>query len=625
MSLSAAPLAKAPDSLDGDSDQQVLQKLLDFLGKTLEPYYGFQSLFAFKQKFQSRAPPDVPGVPRLDGPRRDRGGGGPGLHARRRPCGTGPRRAGRCSSPTRHRWPPLTEPAKAPTPFELQSSIVAAARASGRPVLDAGRGQPNWVATIPRAGYLALATFAINAAANAGDVDGRGRAPETAGLANRLHETLAGPIKAGSKGSTFLAEAVAYGIDELGFEPDAWVGELTTAILGAGYPSPTRMLVHLEQVAERYMTTVMNTPPAPIGTYKVFATEGGAAAMAYVFNTLRENHVISAGDAIAMATPIFTPYLQIPVLEDFGFRVVEIQASHNTDHRFEDHALDKLLDPSIKAFFVINPGNPDSRAITPERMRELHDLVVAQRPDLVIVADTAYAAFIDGFRGTIGHLPRNVICIHSYSKTFGATGNRLGFVAVHGENVLDDLLRAQSPEVRRAARERYRSVTSDADSMPFVDRLVADSRDVALHNIAGLATPDQVQMGLFSLYHLLPSGQAYIEGIRTELGAREHALLDPLGIDAPGGEDSLYYALVDTMQVIRLRHGDRAEAIAEAIEPWQIARRLADQHGVVVLPGQLFDADSWDVRISLASLTIAELEQVGTAMSTVIDELTDDL
>jgi phosphatidylglycerol lysyltransferase len=51
LSLSAAPLAKASDELGGNSDQQVLQKLLDFLGTTLEPYYGFQSLFAFKQKF----------------------------------------------------------------------------------------------------------------------------------------------------------------------------------------------------------------------------------------------------------------------------------------------------------------------------------------------------------------------------------------------------------------------------------------------------------------------------------------------------------------------------------------------------------------------------------------------
>lgn len=518
----------------------------------------------------------------------------------------------------------MSKPAKVLTPFELQSSIGAAARASGRPVLDAGRGQPNWVATVPRAGYLALFSFALDQAA-AGATDGRGRAPAAAGLAAALEETLAGPIAAGDKGSTFLAEAIAYGIAEFDFEPDPWISELTTAILGAGYPSPTRMLVHLEKVVERYMTTVMNAPAAPVGTYKVFATEGGAAAMAYVFNTLRENHIVGPGDAIAMATPIFTPYLQIPVLEDFGFRVVEIQASHNTDHRFEEHALDKLLDPTIKAFFVVNPGNPDSRAISPERMRELHDLVVATRPDLVIVADTAYAAFIDGFRGTIGHLPRNVICIHSYSKTFGATGNRLGFVAVHGDNVLDDLLRTQAPEIRSAARDRYRSVTSDADSMPFIDRLVADSRDVALHNIAGLATPDQVQMGLFSIFHLLPSGQDYIGGIRTELAAREAALLDPLGIDPPGGDDSMYYALVDTMEVIRLRFGDRADAIAQAVEPWQIARRLADRHGVVVLPGQLFDSDSWDVRISLASLTLEDLQQVGAAMSTVIDELADDL
>ena len=35
----------------------MLQKLLDFLGNTLEPYYGFQSLFAFKRKFQPELRP----------------------------------------------------------------------------------------------------------------------------------------------------------------------------------------------------------------------------------------------------------------------------------------------------------------------------------------------------------------------------------------------------------------------------------------------------------------------------------------------------------------------------------------------------------------------------------------
>jgi phosphatidylglycerol lysyltransferase len=57
VSLSAAPLAKASDDLGDNSDQEVLQKLLDFLGKTLEPYYGFQSLFSFKQKFHPQHHP----------------------------------------------------------------------------------------------------------------------------------------------------------------------------------------------------------------------------------------------------------------------------------------------------------------------------------------------------------------------------------------------------------------------------------------------------------------------------------------------------------------------------------------------------------------------------------------
>jgi lysylphosphatidylglycerol synthetase-like protein (DUF2156 family) len=57
ISLSAAPLAKAPERLGENSDQQVLQKLLNFLGDTLEPYYGFRSLLAFKAKFQPQFRP----------------------------------------------------------------------------------------------------------------------------------------------------------------------------------------------------------------------------------------------------------------------------------------------------------------------------------------------------------------------------------------------------------------------------------------------------------------------------------------------------------------------------------------------------------------------------------------
>ena len=379
------------------------------------------------------------------------------------------------------------------------------------------------------------------------------------------------------------------------------------------------MLAHLEQVMERYLVTVTAADPGPPGRFQVFGTEGGAAAMAYVFATLQENRLVAAGDRIAIATPIFTPYLQIPILEDFGFEVVELTSAHNTAYRFGDDVLDQLLDPTIKVFFLVNPGNPDSRAIRPEKLRQLRDLVLERRPDLVVVADTVYATFVDGFRSILADLPRHVICLHSFSKNFGATGNRLGFVAVHHDNVMDELLAAQPAATHRQLQDRYRSITSDITGLPFLARLVADTRQVALHNIAGLATPDQVQMALFALAYLLPSGATYVAGTRTELAARLDALLGPLGVPAPGGQDSMYYALVDVLQVAAAQRGERfASWLGTHVAPADVPLRLAREHGVVVLPGQIFDAESWDVRVSLASLTTAELTAVADALVTVL-------
>jgi lysylphosphatidylglycerol synthetase-like protein (DUF2156 family) len=48
VSLSGAPLAR----LDRGGERDSVQRLLDMLGRVLEPVYGFQSLLAFKAKFQ---------------------------------------------------------------------------------------------------------------------------------------------------------------------------------------------------------------------------------------------------------------------------------------------------------------------------------------------------------------------------------------------------------------------------------------------------------------------------------------------------------------------------------------------------------------------------------------------
>jgi aspartate 4-decarboxylase len=348
--------------------------------------------------------------------------------------------------------------------------------------------------------------------------------------------------------------------------------------------------------------------------------------MSYLFTTLQVNGIVGPGDAVAVATPTYTPYLQIPVLERIGFDVVEIKAVGHRAHRFDEGALDALRDPRIKVFFVINPGNPDSRAVRPERLDDLRRIIDSDRPDLLVVNDTAYATFVEGFRGITAAIPRNVILLHSFSKGYAATGNRLGFVAVHRDSVVDRLLAEKPAADKERLRLRYQAASADVDRMPFIQRLLADSRQVALHNIAGLGTPDQVQMTFFELAYLMPEGAHYVVGVRRKLQARLDALYAGLGFPSPGGEESHYYGMVDVMTVARTRYGEAlVERIRRAMAPEEVALRLAAEFGVVVQGGPSFQGDPWDVRLSLASITEEQAGQIAQAFVSLVDRLAEEL
>jgi aspartate 4-decarboxylase len=94
--------------------------------------------------------------------------------------------------------------------------------------------------------------------------------------------------------------------------------------------------------------------------------------------------------------------------------------------------------------------------------------------------------------------PKNTLLVYSYSKYFGATGWRLGVIATHKSNLFDEQLANLPKNIQKDLNKRYSSITTEPEKLPFIDRVVADSRTVALNHTAGLSTPQQVQMVLFS-------------------------------------------------------------------------------------------------------------------------------
>jgi aspartate 4-decarboxylase len=296
---------------------------------------------------------------------------------------------------------------------------------------------------------------------------------------------------------------------------------------------------------------------------------------------------------------------------------VEIQQSAMDGGRhtwqYTDAEIGKLADPAIKAFFLVNPSNPASFAMDAGTQRRLVDLVRTKRPDLIILTDDVYGTFAAGFRSLAADLPRNTILVYSYSKHFGCTGWRLGVIALHQDNVLDEALARLSAADRDALRERYQTLSTTPERITFIDRLVADSRDVALNHTAGLSTPQQVQMGLFSLFALLDRDDAYQNRCRALVRDRLQALERGMGVSLPADPLRVaYYIDIDLAVWGRAAFGDEFGAYVDAHhDPLDIVIGLAKRSGTVLLNGSGFDGPPWSVRISLANLDAEAYEAIG--------------
>src|SRR5574339_508102 len=234
------------------------------------------------------------------------------------------------------------------SPFEIKNDLarVAAktAKASQVAYLNAGRGNPNWIATEPRSAFFLLGQFAITESERSRKLPGGlGGMPKAPGIAERVAAWLA--THADMPGATLLQSIVPWAVTTFGFEPDAFVHELVDSIIGDNYPVPDRMLVHNEKIVREYLQWAMCGNPHPKGKFDLYAVEGGTAAMCYIFKSLKANRLLNHGDTIAMVTPIFTPYLEMPHLEDYGLHIVGIPARQEQRWQFTDADLAPLLDP----------------------------------------------------------------------------------------------------------------------------------------------------------------------------------------------------------------------------------------------------------------------------------------
>ena len=499
------------------------------------------------------------------------------------------------------------------SPFELKDELIALAQVAERDetaqFLNAGRGNPNWFCTTAREAFGTLLRFGVEESRRGVNVPDLGKKISSdPGIAKRFADFLDANLKA--PGIKLLRETWDYGIKDLKFDPDAFAYELAEGIIGDLYPVPDRMLRCSEKIVHEYLAQEMCDGRPPKGKFDLFAVEGGTAAMCYIFDTLMQNSLLHRGDTIALGVPTFTPYIEIAHMDRFKFKVVNIDASvecrKDGTHtwQYADEEIDKLADKKVKAFFLVNPSNPPSYAMRASSMRRLVNIVKNKRPDLIIITDDVYGTFVPGFRSCMAELPRNTIGVYSYSKHFGCTGWRLGVVAVHQDNIFDEMLAKLPAATRKALNHRYTPITLAPEKLKFIDRMVADSRMVALNHTAGLSLPQQIQMVLFSSFALLDRANSYKSLCQIIVRRRFHALAEGLGLKFPPDDTrAYYYVQLDLMVWAEKEYGPEFAAyLRKNYECTDVLFRLAEHSGVVLMHGGGFGGPDWSVRVSLANL-----------------------
>ena len=188
------------------------------------------------------------------------------------------------------------------------------------------------------------------------------------------------------------------------------------------------------------------------------------------------------------------------------------------------------------------------------------------------------------------------------------------------------MIRELPEDKKNQLHKRYKSIHLYPEKLKFIDRMVADSRMVALNHTAGLSLPQQAQMMLFAAFALFDRENKYKQKAIEVIHRRLNSLFEGMGVELiPNPNRAGYYAEIDIMLWAEKWHGkDFADFLVKHYEPVDILFRLAEQDSIVLLNGSGFDGPEWSIRVSLANLMDEAYPKISRGIRDIFKEYVEE-
>jgi aspartate aminotransferase len=155
----------------------------------------------------------------------------------------------------------------------------------------------------------------------------------------------------------------------------------------------------------------------------ILMTVGSSGAINTVLKAM-----LDPGDEVIVLSPYFPEYRFY--IENHSGIVVEVQT--RSDFQPDIEAIEKAITPRTRAIILNSPNNPTGAVYSAAVLRDL-DGMLARLPDApVVISDEPYRAIVfDGAEvPETASIIRRCIIATSWSKAWGISGERIGYLAI---------------------------------------------------------------------------------------------------------------------------------------------------------------------------------------------------
>lgn len=220
-------------------------------------------------------------------------------------------------------------------------------------------------------------------------------------------------------------DAINLGLGEPDVQPPREMIEAYKAALDKGYNKygPSAGVKELRVAIARSLKRFRKD----VAYENIIVTAGATEGMMIACGT-----IVDEGDEVLVPNPGFIVYG--PDVALAGGRPVEYSLKHENGFLPDIEEVKSLITPKTRAIIVNSPSNPTGTVFPKDAVKALAD--VATDSDLYILSDEVYHNFVyEGEHCSFARFHDDTIIVDSFSKTFAATGWRIGYVATSKEIV----------------------------------------------------------------------------------------------------------------------------------------------------------------------------------------------